>query len=644
MSAVIDKPGASSAGLYGDRLGWARRAYQRFFDALSPEVREHLVSGDGAHEPYVAVYGKTQVGKTTLVLELMEVRDSAQAQISDVLRGRREYGKSATATAMEYRRSPDNDWHLDSGAGPVAYANDETMCDALGALRQAMSERKLLSDEPVVVSIPSDRFQRPADAGGGVRMLDLPGDNPSDEVERAHVARMAERYVPHADLILLVGRADDLSFLDPTALALPGIEDWQYVPNRFRIVTTYSFTPQSVQQYARQLEGVPDPASFRERLLSQIETFGLALAPEAREPHRFFPLEFGQSWQAMLDVDQNFAARVAPVVAQVRAELHADIRASANDASRFRNACDIHIVARRQQEEGVKQAQVAMERLAQELARAEVGHRVSAKGAQAAAKRAATAHARLADRAHVESILAQVAGINVDEQVGLVDRLGTNTAYLYGRMSEFETWLRKAFLDLEPDDDALAFFGRAAPDLQGQVIALNRIVEDAFSSLRSRMSDYWRAEYYPSMSSSFAEDTSELRDEIRACARKAGKLAHENWSKRFALRLAQLETEASGADAEHAALDQVAKSLLQQQQSLTSQLAQVRYDLGALCARLEQDGTLAQRFRITLDQEYLAELRGRRAALAASASPLDSLSILLSIALLQEERCKIKPT
>jgi hypothetical protein len=644
MNAVMDRPGTRWNGLYADRLGWAYRAYQRFVMALSPEVREHLVGGDGANEPYVAVYGKTQVGKTTLLLELMEVRDSAQAGISEVLRGRRDYGRSATATAMEYRRSPDNDWHLDAGVGPVVYNDDEAMCDALCVLRQAMSERKLLSDAPVVVSIPSDRFQRPAGSGTNVRMLDLPGDNPTDEVERAHVARMAERYVPHADLILLVGRADDLSFLDPAALALPGIEDWQYVPNRFRIVTTYSFTPQSVQQYARQLDGSPDPARFRERLLDQIDTFGLALVPEAREPHRFFPLEFGQSWQAMLDVDQDFAARVAPVVAQVRAELHADIRASANEASRFRNACDIHIVARRQQEAGVKLAQATMERVARELAQAKAGYRVSTKGAQEAEKRAAAARARLAEREHVETMLAQVASINVDEQISLVDGLGTNTAYLYGRMSDFEEWLRKAFLALEPDGKARAFFGQSSPDMLGQVIALNRIVEDAFSSMRSRMSSYWRAEYYPSMSSSFAEDTSELRDEIRACASRAGKLAHNDWTKQFTLRLAQLQTEANAADSERTALDQVAKSLVEQQQSLTNQLAQTRNDLDALNTRLNQDSVLAQRFRTTLDQEYVTELRARRAALAASTSPLDSLSILLSIALLQEERRKIQPT
>lgn len=644
MSAVVDRGGAHSSGLYADRLGWAHRAYQRFINALSPEVREHLVGGDGVHEPYVAVYGKTQVGKTTLLLELMEVRESAQAGISAVLRGRREYGKSATATAMEYRRSPDNDWHLDVGAGPVVYADDNAMCDALGALRQAMSERKLLNDDPVVVSIPSDRFQRSADAGLNVRMLDLPGDNPTDEVERVHVARMAERYVPHADLILLVGRADDLSFLDPAALSLPGIKDWQYVPNRFRIVTTYSFTPQSVQQYARQLDGAPDPARFRERLLGQVDTFGLALAPEAREPHRFYPLEFGQSWQAMLDVDLDFAARLAPVVAQVRAELHADIRASANEASRFRNACDIHIVARRQQEAGVQQAQATIELLGKELAQAEAGHLVSVKGAQGAAKRAAAARARLAERAHVEAVIAQVAKIDVDEQAGLVDRLGTNTTYLYGRISQFEVWLRKAFLALEPDDQALAFFGQSAPDMQGQVIALNRIVEDEFSSLRSRMNGYWRDEYYPSMSSSFADDTSELRAAIRACAEKAGKLAHKDWTRQFKVRLAQLETEANTADAERAALDQVAKSLLEQQQSLMNQLDRTRSELDARSARLKQDGALAQRFRIMLDQEYLAEMRSRRAALAASRSPLNSLSILLSIALLQEERLKIKPT
>ena len=43
-----------------------------------------------------------------------------------------------------------------------------------------------------------------------LRILDIPGINAVNEAEQAQVARVAERYVATADLILLVGRADDL--------------------------------------------------------------------------------------------------------------------------------------------------------------------------------------------------------------------------------------------------------------------------------------------------------------------------------------------------------------------------------------------------------------------------------------------------
>jgi hypothetical protein len=100
--------------------------------------------------------------------------------------------------------------------------------------------------------------------------------------------------VPNADLILLVGRADDLIFLSAEHLALPGLSDWQITPHRFRVVTTFSFTPPSIRDFTRETGCWGDEEAYRQRLIGQIEGL-VTLNTETRDPKLYFPLEFGDT-------------------------------------------------------------------------------------------------------------------------------------------------------------------------------------------------------------------------------------------------------------------------------------------------------------------------------------------------------------
>jgi hypothetical protein len=100
-------------------------------------------------------------------------------------------------------------------------------------------------------------------------------------VERRFVSRVAERLVPNADLILLVGRADDLTFLSAEHLALPGLSDWQITPHRFRVVTTFSFTPPSIRDFTRETGCWGDEEAYRQRLIGQIEDWSHSIPRRA---------------------------------------------------------------------------------------------------------------------------------------------------------------------------------------------------------------------------------------------------------------------------------------------------------------------------------------------------------------------------
>lgn len=351
------------------RLGWAFRAYECFMASLSSEIRERLAHKGQQEEAYVVVFGKTQVGKTTLLMDLMGVEPASLERVSLALRGGRVQGQSATATTMEYRRSTDRRWGLQINEARTRWFDDDQSVAAdLGKLRAEMESRQLVVNAPCVVHIPADCFALQA-GQPAVRVLDLPGDKPANPAEQEHVQEMARKYVPLADLILLVGKGDDLSFLQPGGLTLPGIEDWQSVPGRFRIVTTFSFTSQSLRNLVRQHDGPAEAGFYRQRLIEQIEKFG-SLGEDARLPERYFPLEFGRTW---LDAEQRqpeLYARISPMIDALKHQLHADILASTTPMARLRNAVEAHVVIARVKENRLKELQDITLPTRQQLAQA----------------------------------------------------------------------------------------------------------------------------------------------------------------------------------------------------------------------------------------------------------------------------------
>jgi len=320
---------------------WAFRAYDQLVSTLSVEVQERLKYAETSAEPYVVIFGKTQVGKTTLLLDLMGIEPQQIPVISKVLRGGRAAGKSATATAMEYCRSVNGHWGMTLQSETHWFDTDDLVTHKLGALRAQMEDGMLPLDAPCVLHIPNHFFAQNDQAGPAVRILDLPGDNPGNEEERKYVNLMAKTYLPFADLILLVGRGDDLSFLRQNAITLPGIEDWQAMPYRFRIVTTYSYSAQSVKDLIRK-DTHYDIGKLRQRLKEQISLFG-DLSKAASDDSLYFPLEFGTSWMSMKHNEPELYSRISPLVGLLREELLAQIASSTSQMGRLRGTLNTHL-------------------------------------------------------------------------------------------------------------------------------------------------------------------------------------------------------------------------------------------------------------------------------------------------------------
>lgn len=274
---------------------WAHRAYDAYCAGLPPEVREQLRKPAG--EAFVVLYGPTQVGKTTLILTMLQLSEDGHDRVGKTLRGKRSKGESSTAVATQYRRSKDDKWSLSWQGRHITASSDEEMANELEQLRRSMMEGTIeASDDYCTINIPLNYF-KPQEGEGAqkvVRILDLPGIEADNAQEKEYVRAISRKFVPIATLTLLVSKADHLSFFFKGLEDVPEMQHWTHIPSRFRVVTTYSFTPETVRKTVKKKQG--NIKAYQQELIAQIETFEV-LPERAKKEDLYYPLEFGASWQ-----------------------------------------------------------------------------------------------------------------------------------------------------------------------------------------------------------------------------------------------------------------------------------------------------------------------------------------------------------
>jgi GTPase SAR1 family protein len=633
--------------LSAQRIKWAFGAYEHFIGSLGEEMRAHFPTGDTLGEAYVVVFGRTQVGKTTLLLDLMGVSPQHAVRVSKVLRGGREIGKSATATVMEYRRSPDNRWRIYWKAEQVL-DDDKAMEAQLGKLREHMSSGQLVLDAPVKVSIPASCFDAATDDTLHVRMLDLPGDNPRDDTEQKHVSDMAEKYVPNADLILLAGRADDLSFLNPDAMTLPRIRDWRIIPQRFRIVTTYSFTPDSQRKAAESVDGPLDAKYFRQRLREQIETFGRLLPESEVPPDLLFPLEFGDSWMSQAARDDGFHERIDPIVEQLKQQLRDDIKESATQYGRLRSAIRVHVTADNVKAAHLKQLDSALATERAKLAELDKEYAQVANRLELAKQKV--------DRLVDVSVLKEqvLAAIELDcqmiadwgkERGGQLRRgLDTNRKSFSLQIVRYSSDLLKQARDYRPallDDGKEIFWTNITPAEEFNADRLRRALDEAFVATRMKLAKYVFDEYFPSLSNDFTVDGMLLEADMDSAARTAIKQLVEHWKTVAKDRIERAELKKRLAESHvrvgHLDLDEVDRRRTTQREAVAAR----EHERESFSTRLDREREASGSFRRHLDEAYLSALRERTREARTAGTPSESLLLYFSAAQMGEERRNI---
>lgn len=307
------------SNLEENRWSWVKEGINEFregFLRFSP-------TQTNKKEVLIGVYGPTQVGKTTLILKILGIREDKMKELSQALRGKREVGNSATVTATIYHRSPDERFS-------ISYPNgDEKQFLTLDQFEKGMEDVRILvetdrkySTKPIHIYFSELYFNLTEidSRNQDITILDLPGDDSREEREVKHVDRCLREYLPHCRLCLVMEIGGQMVNL--TQITREHVRDWSYLPEQFRVVLTRTLTSSSVREKIKN-ETIHSTESYIGHFKYELNR----LLKENRTVDRLYPLELGESWQGLKGNDPNFYETVLPWINEVYQQLLEDIKA-----------------------------------------------------------------------------------------------------------------------------------------------------------------------------------------------------------------------------------------------------------------------------------------------------------------------------
>ena len=88
-----------------NKVDWQRKTFEMIKKDLISARDNHFVKYDCAEENHlVMIYGKSQVGKTTLILNMIGIKTECFFEVYETLRAGVPRGNSSTSTAIIYTK------------------------------------------------------------------------------------------------------------------------------------------------------------------------------------------------------------------------------------------------------------------------------------------------------------------------------------------------------------------------------------------------------------------------------------------------------------------------------------------------------------------------------------------------------------
>lgn len=184
------------------------------------ELRVGFLGKTGNATKRIMLYGVTQVGKTTLLMNMMGVLPQKQEKLKQILRGGARTGNSATSTAVIY-----NKWDQEQFGLAVTTIDEdapeapETLTEKAFAARitelnqknrSAMSHSGSDYKDIFHYYIPSHYFESDDDGGETVQYIDLPGFGEKNEAMCERADELITKCASRVDGAIVVLKANNI--------------------------------------------------------------------------------------------------------------------------------------------------------------------------------------------------------------------------------------------------------------------------------------------------------------------------------------------------------------------------------------------------------------------------------------------------
>lgn len=239
--------------LFLKKEDWQRKTFEMIKNDLISARDNRFVRYDNTEENHlVMIYGKSQVGKTTLILNMIGLKPECFSEVYETLRAGVPRGNSSTSTAIIYAKSINEQYGcaLSSinalSSKDTQYYDKKGMIGHLEKIRQQVENNRVPPNSILFIYIPKNCFIQDSTADS-ISIMDMPGIESKNHKEDIHVQNLMTKYIPISSVCIIACRSNDIQSLE--SLVLPNHLEWKRMEHRFILVITHAYNDGSTKQY-----------------------------------------------------------------------------------------------------------------------------------------------------------------------------------------------------------------------------------------------------------------------------------------------------------------------------------------------------------------------------------------------------------
>lgn len=354
--------------VYQRRFDWAKTAHSKFMQKFDPNLYH---TEDIKDQVYIIVYGASQVGKTSLILELIGVIPEHYNTVQKVLRGDRSFGNSATSTVVRYYTSSDKYWYISNiniPNGIKRNLSDQQATKELADIRvdmESLGSKYEVSE--ISIGIPKCYIKNTFEDNNNIVIRDLPGIKASNINERKFVEKVVKQRVEQADLIFLMTTIDNIGFVVyEDNLELNELVNWHRNPSRFKVIFTKFYSNKSSNDECVKLnksKGYISKEDIRSYINEQINT----LDNNWDIKEQIFALEVGDTWNKIINEDDELSKAINKNRLSFFTELNKTILDSSDPITRLCYGYQIGDLSQLNKENEEKTVNEAVEKITKKI-------------------------------------------------------------------------------------------------------------------------------------------------------------------------------------------------------------------------------------------------------------------------------------